>query len=370
MLKIAPRDHDGEWNPNGLCFTDHEEWKRSGMGFNFVPAGYINAGGSSGESKNKNVRETRAEFTGKALQSKILERLPTSKEQLFLSKDIREHEYFKSLAWDSKIRQEIVDNAWRAAYNEWYTYSLKERLIKHAAKKWDSYELHVQYYSPEYSCLLLSYLLYKQCGDEDICIQFIDNLIAVADRKVPKKNTFYIFGPHSCGKGFFIDSFLLILWSLGLMGNFDRYCQFPFQDATYPFRAALKYNEPCITSNIEDVLKLLEGDPFRVNIKHIGPQMLPRTPVFMMSNRHPWRFMPEREGAMMDRMFMYTWTAQPFLRNCQKKPTPHAWILLLEKYKDPAWWAEVAAYDDCDFNDFDIVESDDEPSMYDLYCTE
>lgn len=92
------------------------------------------------------------------------------------------------------------------------------------------------YYNIEESVQHLVNLLEYQLNsneeiDESMEIrQFLYNLHSVCERKIPKINTMYVVSPPSSGKNWFFDCVQAFYLNAGNIGNFNRNCQFPFED--------------------------------------------------------------------------------------------------------------------------------------------
>lgn len=146
-------------------------------------------------------------------------------------------------------------------------------------------------------------------------------------KKIPKRNAFYIVGPPSSGKNFFIDMVCAFYLNTGNMGNFNRTNQFPFNDCEN--RRIILWNEINFAPSNIDTLKMLTGgDLMHVNIKFKPPQPIYRTPVLILSNKEELH-----DSAFNDRVYQYHWNYAPFLKDYDKKPHPLAYAHILKKYK-------------------------------------
>ena len=186
-----------------------------------------------------------------------------------------------------------------------------------------------------YFSILISYekiieVLKYQLGDDEIAIeQFFKDIFNIAEKKLPKKNTLYIVGEPSSGKNYIIDSLLAYYLNVGHVANYTKNCSFPFNDCKD--RRLCLWNEPnFMPSAIETLKLLLGGDPCPANIKFEDHDIIPRTPIFMLSNTDVLR--PESNEAFSERCISYLdWKALPF-KKVNYKPTPLVWPYIFYKH--------------------------------------
>lgn len=162
---------------------------------------------------------------------------------------------------------------------------------------------------------------------EDIVKSFLQNLYDVLEKKSQKKNTLAIISPPTAGKNWFFDAITHFYLNIGHIGNFNKFCNFPFQDAIE--RRVNIWNEPnFVESSIDTIKMLLGGDNQAVKIKFQGDRMLYKTPLIILSNNNPFR----NNKAFADRMFIYKWRSAYYTVKYDKKLNPLMWPRLLEEY--------------------------------------
>lgn len=156
---------------------------------------------------------------------------------------------------------------------------------------------------------------------------FVTMLYYIVDKKWKKMNTLQITAPPSSGKNFFFDAILDFYINQGNIGNFNRYNQFPLQDAVN--RRINLWNEPNIEPGQHDTLKMLTGgDSMNVKIKRKADVKMLRTPLIILTNKN----VIPRSLEFADRVYKCEWSKQPWLKNHSKMPNPLAWIKILFKY--------------------------------------
>nr|AQN78648.1 putative protein 3 [Viltain virus] len=187
----------------------------------------------------------------------------------------------------------------------------------------------VVYGSEEESLDILCKLMKHQFDDDEGRIQeFLQTLVDVLDKKIPKKNCIAIKSPPSAGKNFFFDMLCAIFVNYGQLGRANKQNLFAFQEA--PNKRLLIWNEPNYESAMTDTIKMMmAGDPYNVRVKHSADQPVAKTPVIVMTNEMvPFLY----DLAFKDRVAKYEWSAAGFLKNIHYKPCPIAFFNLLIKY--------------------------------------
>lgn len=258
-------------------------------------------------------------------------------------------EQFPLLYWDSEKRKKILDVAFEDATKAWLYYSMEEMVNA----RWDNaFSLlrnhHKPYYNPQLSSLIMGRLLLDQCDDNiERTKEVMNNLIAVVDKKVPKKNTFVIIGPPSSGKSYFIHSLLALCWKYGQIRNNKKGGDsFTYQDAINC--RAVEWNECLLMGKeeIETAKMVWEGCAAPINVKYKSNQRLQRTPIFVTSNGAPWRMCQEETKAFMDRSFVMYWHRAEWLKFLKMYPCPLAWRYLIDNKDDDDWWSTVPTAED------------------------
>nr|QVW56819.1 MAG: nonstructural protein NS1 [Aegithalos caudatus ambidensovirus] len=165
--------------------------------------------------------------------------------------------------------------------------------------------------------------------DEDLITCFLQSVVDVLDKKVPKCNTICVMAPPSSGKNFFFDMIFAIMLNYGQLGQANKHNLFAFQEA--PNKRLLIWNEPNYESVLTDTIKMmLGGDPYTVRVKHCMDTHVRRTPVIILTNNVvPFMVDP----AFKDRICRFNWNPAPFLKEYDLKPFPLSFFALLNKYK-------------------------------------
>lgn len=118
---------------------------------------------------------------------------------------------------------------------------------------------------------------------------------------------------------FFFDCIIHYFLNFGLIGNFNRYQNFPLQEAVH--KRILLWNEPQAEASAFETLKtLLGGDQTIVRVKFQSDQTVNRTPVIILSNNNIF----PSDAAFTNRMYTYVWDTAPHLARYSKKPHPIA----------------------------------------------
>lgn len=289
---------------------------------------------------NKRAYESASAQMGKEIASLLEKWSPSKLDEIKLIPGFEDDYPF--IYW-SPVYEKYVTTAWEHHARKWNTLNL-ETMIEVQFANPLKYLLsnHVPYYNPLYSSQLLGKLILDQTHSVENAIEFVDNLITVINKKDPKKNTFVLYGPPSCGKSFTINSLLKLIWNEGNIENTQKNgSEFTFQEA-YNTRAAL-WNE-CVLNgnkNIQQSKCVWEGLPTAIQVKHKKGTILTRTPIFVTTNHLPWKMCPHEAQAFKDRCFMYSWQRAVWLAETTLKPHPLAWKYIVDNYKDFDWWNDL-----------------------------
>ncbi|MCO6561045.1 MAG: hypothetical protein J6574_08075 [Gilliamella sp.] len=182
------------------------------------------------------------------------------------------------------------------------------------------------YYDIRTSVYILDELLRFQIEEDEIK-EFLETLVAVLDKTIPKKNCIHIQGPPCSGKNLFFDCITSFCINCGHLGNFNKYNSFPMMDCID--KRVIMWNEPVLEVSALETLKMVfGGDTCPVKIKYMGDKLLLRTPVICLSNNQPFPL----DDAFKCRMFTYEWKQCDDLKKVIKKPHPLAFPYLLIKY--------------------------------------
>lgn len=187
----------------------------------------------------------------------------------------------------------------------------------------------VLYGNVEESTDILVELMKFQFDDqEERIVNFLQYLIDILDRRIPKRNCLVLYSPPSAGKNFFIDMICAIIVNYGQLGQANRHNLFAFQEA--PNKRMLIWNEPNYESSMTDTIKMMfAGDPYNVRVKHSPDTPVTKTPVIVMTN-NTCPFMGD--PAFKDRIKMFQWKPALFLKDINFKPHPMSFFHLLNKY--------------------------------------
>lgn len=185
------------------------------------------------------------------------------------------------------------------------------------------------YGTMEHSIQWIDDLLKYQFDDDEERIQrFLQNVIDILDKKIPKCNALSIQSPPSAGKNFFFDMVFALCNNYGQLGIANRHNVFAFQEA--PNKRLIVWNEPNYESALTDTIKMMMGgDPYNVRVKHQADQHVKRTPVIILTNNNLGML---NDPCFYDRIKKYNWRAAPFLKEIDCKPFPMAFFEILNKY--------------------------------------
>lgn len=237
---------------------------------------------------------------------------------------------FKSLA-DREIKaamscfKDSVTTKSMQDFQEMYTNAECNPIFSAGVQNFNDY-----YYNMENSVNIMNQLVeYQFDHDEDAILDFVTTLYNVLERKVPKLNTIVIHSPPSAGKNYFFDAVKDFYLNCGHLCNANKYNTFPFQDAEG--RRIVLWNEPNYSAEfLEPIKEILGGDSTAVNVKYQHDTPVYRTPVIVLTNNYV-SFM--NHAAFTDRIRVYHWKAAPFLKECNKKPSPLAIYHFFKQYK-------------------------------------
>lgn len=168
--------------------------------------------------------------------------------------------------------------------------------------------------------VLIKLLEFQFNNDYDQIQQFMQNLYDIIEKKLTKTNCMLVCSPPSAGKNFFFDVFIDYLLNKGQLGRANRFNHFAFQDAHN--KRIILWNEPNYETAMVDTLKMMTaGDAYNVNVKHKSNCGVFKTPIIILTNN---KISVMYDPAFKDRIIKYHWQAAPFLKDCDRKPTPLA----------------------------------------------
>lgn len=141
------------------------------------------------------------------------------------------------------------------------------------------------YFNRQTSVELFETFLEYQCSNNSVTIKsFLLYLYLLLSKQSGKRNCLHIYGLPDCGKTWFTQICAEFMINYGIISNFNRYSQFPFQDAIS--RNMLIFDEPNVEPQAFETFKLLfSGAQLSCNIKYEEYQVVQRTPVIVCTNR-------------------------------------------------------------------------------------
>lgn len=183
------------------------------------------------------------------------------------------------------------------------------------------------YLGVEHSYKILRRLLVYQMGESEVP-EFMNTLVNVIDRRVPKLNCIHVQSPPSAGKNFFFDAVKDFFLSSGEVGTINKTNAFPFNSAIG--KRIILFNEPNFEDRaVEDLKKLLGGDSMNAKAKHVNDKVIFRTPILMLSNQNVFA---EHQEVWRDRVRRYFWEYCPPLKTVPLKPNPLSLIYLIAEF--------------------------------------
>lgn len=189
-------------------------------------------------------------------------------------------------------------------------------------------DVNEYYYTIDDSISILNLLLRFQFNDDELeIIAFLNNVVGIVEKQFPKINCLQIIGPPSSGKNYFFDVILHYFFNFGQIGNFNKYCSFPLQEAVN--RRILLWNEPnCEAGSFDTIKMLFGGDSLNCKVKYQHDYIIHRTPIIVLSNKNIF----PKDCAFKCRMLTYYWSYCEMLKEYSKKPLPLAFYFLLKHY--------------------------------------
>lgn len=331
----------------GFDAANYEEW----FGVSVCePASNSDAEGNGreavpGQKRKRNVREEGYnEVLGKKASKQILTWFPRTADELKNTPDFINE--FADLYWSRKKFDAIVPVAMDYAKRVFLSKTAQETFNYQYDHPLHFYRDGVKYYAPLFSSQVLGRLILNQSkNDVEEAKKFVQNLLLVLNKAVPKVNTFLMVSPPSSGKTWLVNSLTKNFWAVGAIQNNEKNgSPFIYQDAV-GMRVNI-WNE-CILNgiaNVETSKEIWEGQDTSVQVKHEKGKFLKRTPLFVTCNAEPWTFAPKSKQAFLDRCFYYKWVAQPDLIQFTGYPVPIAWKLILDQFEDELWWNDLPEY--------------------------
>lgn len=311
--------------------------------------GYKSCGGDGSdnvEPQRKRLRGKRPgkspqQLQGEAVQAFIIKYQPVNEQAVDECREFQTE--FPDLLWDPVRRKHCVEVAWKLAISQWNELPLEE--IGRLRYNVPAHYRHSRqtYYDPQYSARLLAAIALEQNGGILSKAQmFIENIINVVNRVVPKVNTICVVSAPSAGKSFFFDPLLDLCWTKGGIRNpVKGSSDFCYQDGVG--KRINNWNECNMlgSSFVDSAKQIWEGQDATVNVKHRSGTVLKRTPLIVTANKIPWSMVPGESKAFMDRCYFYKWKSLPGLKDCSAYPCPLGWALLINCYQTDTWWNDL-----------------------------
>lgn len=166
---------------------------------------------------------------------------------------------------------------------------------------------------------------------------FITDLVEIIDRKKPKKNTLWLWGPPNCGKSLIINSIGDSL-CYAFRGDQPDAKEARFVYAGLATARVGILNEFKVYPNTADkCLLLLEGADVVNDVKNKQPVNIQRTPLLISTNGLLWDGLASRDlatkvPAITQRVTRYNLATFQDLAECDGNFHPHMWPSMIHKY--------------------------------------
>lgn len=185
------------------------------------------------------------------------------------------------------------------------------------------------YYDIDESVSIASELLmYQFENNEGLICRFLQTLVNILDKKIPKRNSMLIHSPPSAGKNYFFDAVAAFFLNYGMFGTANKTNNFSFSDGAG--KRLVIWNEPNYeVYHLEKMKELLGGDTTRVHVKYKNDVPLQGPPIILLTNHY---LSIINDPSFKDRLSVYTWISAPFLKTYNKKLSPLFFYHLLNKY--------------------------------------
>lgn len=185
-----------------------------------------------------------------------------------------------------------------------------------------------EHYSREVSVKILNrFLLAQFDNSESKLTEFMHTLYKWLTKQNGKFNCIYIIGEPSSGKSFFARLVMGICLSVGIIGNMNKFNQFPLNNCIN--KRLLYWDEPNFEGKATEDLKLLfSGNELSVAQKYLGNGTIQKTPCLLTSNDN---VMPEND-AFNCRIKRYYWRKPHILSLLKRSLDPICLFDLFDKY--------------------------------------
>jgi len=233
---------------------------------------------------------------------------------------------------DSKDSQRDIRN-WCAKLNRWTLKDFDSYYSDPKVKPYFNAYNRIQsdvYYDVDTSVDIASkLLLYQFNNNSEHVHNFLNDLLNIIDKRIPKLNTLAIHAEPNAGKNFFFDAVAAFFINYGCIGTANKTNQFAFQEAAG--KRLVLWNEPNYEAvHIEKLKELLAGDTTRVHVKYQGDAPIQGPPIIMLTNDNLSIF---GMNAFKSRIKYYNWKSAPYLRDYNKKINPLFLLKLFNKFQ-------------------------------------
>jgi hypothetical protein len=159
---------------------------------------------------------------------------------------------------------------------------------------------------------------------------FLQCMCNVADKKMGKENSIWLQGKSNAGKSILLDSFMeYFRGAVGAPANNVR-SGFPLGDCTNV--RVIRWDEPAINmDNCELAKSVMGGNDTKADKKYSCAVTIPRTPVFISSNKPLWALCLKERVAFENRMAFHIYLTKPCPDNFGNL-TKMDWDIVLTKY--------------------------------------
>ena len=248
-----------------------------------------------------------------------LTELQKLKEFKELTKEIRILQCDQIQKWTSVVWNDFLD--------EWNNLPLEKIIEIRNCCIWSE-----EFYDLNTSLEIAKTLLWYQFRSRNKCKCFMKCVYATLNKVFMKQNALAIFGDPGSGKTYFITVIKKLIWNSGhIESHINKTSNFPFKNM-YNKRIAIINEMNISQSSVQVVKEILEGKDVCIPIKYKSRQTLRRIPIFITTNNFFLNdFTASEREAFKQRMFVFYWTPQPWLKRFNKDLHPMVLPLL---YKD------------------------------------
>lgn len=232
---------------------------------------------------------------------------------------------------DNKMVNNVIDT-WCQKTCRWTIYDFNTFYSRETCKPtfWAGYRsVDDVYYDIEMSLEIVEQVLKAQFHGDPVQVkEFLQSLLNVVERKIPKLGSLLIKSPPNAGKNFFCEIALDYYWNRGQLGNLTRHNQFGLQEAVG--KRILLWDEPNYEPGMIETLKnVTAGHAFCARVKSQADCAVYSTPLIILTNNE---ISLCYDPAFATRIKQYNWKPLPFLEQYTKKPTPLCFYPLMLRW--------------------------------------